>query len=304
MYTIKHAADLTGVPVATLRAWERRYGVVTPRRTESGYRLYDERSLNVIAAIRDLVAAGWSAQQAATEVKRRQASALSEPALSEPTGAEPALSESAREAPDSDRPLADLVAAAADLDSTRLADLLDDQFSRASFEVVVDGWLMPALAEIGKAWADGRLSVAGEHLVAHAVGRRLAAAYDAAARDPRGPRVIVGLPPGARHELGILSFATAARRVGLATTYLGANLPAQDWLTAVTRHQARCAVLSLPREDDLGELDTVVALIRKTHPHLYIAIGGRYQHLAPEGTRPLGHNIAAAATRLAQDLAD
>ena len=293
MYTIKHAADLTGVPVATLRAWERRYGVVTPRRTDSGYRLYDERSLTIITAIRDLVAAGWSAQQAAAEVKRRQ----STPASPQPAAAAP-------DAQASDRPFADLVAVAADLDPIRLAALLDDQFSRASFEAVVDGWLMPALGEIGQAWADGRIDVAGEHLVAHAIGRRLSAAYDAAARDPRGASVLVGLPPGVHHELGILAFATAARRVGLATTYLGADLPAQDWLTAVSRHQARCAVLSVTSEHDLDGLHAVTALIWEAHPHLRIAVGGRYQHLAPAGTYPLGHNIAAAATRLAQDLTD
>ncbi|MBT8224544.1 MAG: MerR family transcriptional regulator, partial [Dactylosporangium sp.] len=73
MYTIKHAADLTGVPVATLRAWERRYGVVVPRRTNAGYRLYDERVLGIITAMHDLVRAGWSPRQAAAEVERSQA---------------------------------------------------------------------------------------------------------------------------------------------------------------------------------------------------------------------------------------
>ena len=42
MYTVKHAAELTGIPAATLRMWERRYAVVTPVRSESGYRLYDD----------------------------------------------------------------------------------------------------------------------------------------------------------------------------------------------------------------------------------------------------------------------
>jgi methylmalonyl-CoA mutase cobalamin-binding subunit len=125
---------------------------------------------------------------------------------------------------------------------------------------------MPALHEIGEAWADGRISVAGEHLVASAVQRRLAAAYEAAARSPQGAGVIVGLPPGSHHELGILAFATAARRVGLAVTYLGANLPSQGWLTAITRNRAQCAVLALPQEQDLDGLTAVVTDIRKAHP--------------------------------------
>ena len=75
--------------------------------------------------------------------------------------------------------------------------MLDERFSRASFESVVDGWLMPSLVALGEAWADGRVSVAGEHLASYAVQRRLAAAYDAAAsRSGRPARSSSGCRPG------------------------------------------------------------------------------------------------------------
>src|SRR3954464_2089233 len=61
MYTIKQASRLTGVSETSLRAWERRYGVVVPGRTESGYRLYDEEALAAVSAMRRLVAGGWAA---------------------------------------------------------------------------------------------------------------------------------------------------------------------------------------------------------------------------------------------------
>src|SRR5665648_1262104 len=164
MYTIKHAAELTGLPVATLRAWERRYGVVAPERTVGGYRLYDEPTLARIRAMRDLVATGWSPRQAADEVSRADDDA---PARDLPAGGEWA---------DGDRADSELVDAARDLDTARLAAILDDRFSRGSFESVVDEWLMPALRGVGVAWAAGDLSTAAAHLAAHAVLRRLAAA--------------------------------------------------------------------------------------------------------------------------------
>ncbi|NLT54094.1 MAG: MerR family DNA-binding transcriptional regulator [Actinomycetales bacterium] len=302
MYTIRRAADLTGIPVATLRAWERRYGVVTPQRTESGYRLYDEPALRALAMMRDLVAEGWSPRQAAAEVERRLATdpatepltTLTGPAATAPTVTPPR---------DGDTPSSpDLVTAAAALDAAGLAELLDERFSRGTFETVVDGWLMPALRELGTAWAAGRVSVAGEHLASHAVQRRLSAAFEAAAHNPFGPDVVVGLPPGARHELGVLAFATAARRAGLAVTYLGADLPVADWSTALAAHRARCAVLSLPRAEDLPGLEAVVAAVRATDPAVRVAVGGRFQHLAPSGVERLGHDIAAAATRVATEL--
>lgn len=55
MYTIKQASRLTGVSEASLRAWERRYGVVVPHRNDSGYRLYDEEALAAVSTMRRLV---------------------------------------------------------------------------------------------------------------------------------------------------------------------------------------------------------------------------------------------------------
>ena len=69
VYTIGHAARLTGVPSATLRAWERRYGLVKPVRSEGGYRLYDEQGLQLLRAMGALVAGGWSASQAAEHLR-------------------------------------------------------------------------------------------------------------------------------------------------------------------------------------------------------------------------------------------
>jgi DNA-binding transcriptional MerR regulator len=73
MYTIKRAAERAGVPVTSLRAWERRYGVVRPARTDAvrpartdaGYRLCDDAAVARLQTMRRLIAAGWSASAAA-----------------------------------------------------------------------------------------------------------------------------------------------------------------------------------------------------------------------------------------------
>jgi hypothetical protein len=71
MYTIKRAAELTGISVATLRAWERRYGVVSPQRSDGGYRLYGPEDVRALAIMNSLVNEGWSAREAAAETLRR-----------------------------------------------------------------------------------------------------------------------------------------------------------------------------------------------------------------------------------------
>jgi methanogenic corrinoid protein MtbC1 len=274
MVTIKRAAELTGVPEHTLRAWERRYGLVSPGRTAAGYRLYDEAALARIRLMHSLVRAGWAPRQAAVESARR-------------TQAESGLP-GERE----------LVAAAAAMDGDAAARVLDAQFARGSFETVVDEWLMPAMTGLGRAWASGEVSVAGEHLVSNLVMRRLAAAYEAAGQPASGRTILVGAPPGVDHELGLLAFATAARRAGTATVYLGSQLPAEAWHDAALKVGADAAVSSLYRRRDAARLRPVVEAVADL-PSLELWVGGRHQHLAPPPFRPLGHSISEAAVRLA-----
>lgn len=272
MLTISKAAALTGVPEHTLRAWERRYDLISTSRTASGYRVYDEAAIARIRTMRALVEAGWAPRDAAVEATRATAS---------------------DDAGDVQR----LLAAAADLDADTVAAVVDAQLARGPFETVVDEWLMPALVRLGRAWAESTVSVAGEHLVSTVVMRRLAATYEAAG-NPSGPAVVIGSPPGVDHELGLLAFATAARRAGVHTVYLGAQVPAESWRLAVEKVGALAAVSSLHRRRDARRLVPVVDALADVRG-LRLWAGGRHQDAAPPPFRPLGHSIAAAAARLA-----
>lgn len=297
MYTIKHAAELTGLSATTMRAWERRYGIVEPHRTDTGYRLYDADAVRALSVMASLVHQGWAPRQAADEARRMVAAG--ELPVVEVARADPAGSPDGEPA---EEPYEELVAAAAALDAVAVSRVLDERFSLASFEAVVDGWLMPSLQAVGQAWADGRVSVAGEHLVSYTIQRRLAAAFDAASAHATGPRVLVGLPPGVRHELGQLAFAAAACRSGLNVTYVGADLPAQDWVTATQVHHADCVVLAAHCEDDLPGLRNVVNVLRIARPELLVGVGGGQQDASPQSCLRLGHSIGDAAARLASRL--
>lgn len=296
MLTIKRAAALTGLSEATLRAWERRYAVVSPHRTEAGYRLYDEQQLQVLRAMADLVSDGWSPREAAAELTAAApASSRGGDAAAETTAAPPREEEQpGRDAASTD----ELVAAGAAMDEARLASVLDEGFSRGSFEAVARAWLFPALRALGTAWQAGEVTVAGEHLVAGALQRRLAGAFDAAGRRAGAPRVVVGLPPGSRHELGALAFATAARRAGLDASYLGPDLPEPDWVRAVSSQAARAAVLAVPRADDVAAARAVARRLHREAPGVLVAVGGRLQDTMPAFCVQLGHDVGTAAARL------
>lgn len=298
MYTISHVAELLGVPAATLRAWQRRYGVVSPKRSDAGYRLYDDADLDTLRRMQRLIVAGWSPMQAA------DAARTADHELTEPV---PATPEAPRLAATVD---GDLVAAAAALDASAVSRMLDERLAYASFEQLADGWLLPQLERLGAAWAAGQVSVAGEHLVAATVQRRLSTLYDLTGTTGRRSVLVTGLPTGCRHELGILCFAIAGRRLGMTVTHLGADLPDDDWRIAIDMHQARAAVLSVPTPEDVPPAARLVHALAGAD--LVVGVGGRCQQQVRQscGTRIsdrvewLGHRIGPAAAHIASRLGD
>ena len=319
MYTIKRAAELTGISVATLRAWERRYGVVSPKRSEGGYRLYGPEDVRALAIMNSLVTEGWSAREAAADTLRRLSArdaggregsppgggratraSPTTPASSGSTGSRVgALRSSGRfQSEDAEA----FVRAAERLDSASATAVLDSRFALGTFEHVVDDWLMPTLELVGEEWAHGRLTVAGEHLVSYAVQRRLAAAYEAASGRVDGPTLLVGLPPGARHELGLLAFAVAARRAGFATVYVGADLPAEDWVRAIEARRAAGIVMAVPRELDSTSAQEIVDTVSRTHPEVVIGLGGSRQDEISGKVIHLGHSITVAVGEMTRRL--
>lgn len=299
MYTIKRASEMVGVPVATLRAWQRRYRVVEPRRSDSGYRLYSAADIAKLRSMQALVASGWSPKEAAAVVSDDS------DLKAERDDLERNQPPRSRSSPRATAQTLDLVAAAAALDPSAVTQLLDERFATGSFEHVVDGWLLPELDRLGMAWAEGGLTVAGEHMAAGAVQRRLSASFDAAAVDgARSPLLLTGLPPGCRHELGILAFATAARRQGLAVVHLGSDLPLADWLTAAERHRPDAIVLAAPTPSDVAPVLEIIEGI--STGRMLVAIGGRHQdevvaaaiRLGHPAALALGHSVSRAAALL------
>jgi len=295
VYSIGHAAQLTGVPAATLRVWERRYGLVRPQRSEGGYRLYDEHALQVLRAMSSLVAAGWSPRTAAAHLLAG-ASAPDGPRAvapaAPPAGSGPALDTTT------------LAQGAVDLDREAVAAALDAAFAAADLEQVVDEWLMPSLEVVGSWWRDGLVDVAGEHVVSAAVERRLGATLDAVTTPVRGPLVAVGLARGSLHQLGVLAFAVALRRLGVDVVYLGADLPPQSWVGLVRAQPPAAVVIGAPMATDVIAVRETVDALRAARPQLPVFVGGSAQDEVGHGTRALGHAIQRASRDLVDALGD
>lgn len=219
-------ARRTGVPVDTLRAWERRYGVLRPTRTDGGQRRYGDEDVERVLWLAARVAEG---QRISDAVAYLQALETEDDA---PGAAAPGPTSALASR---------LAAAARQGDGPRVEIELDRTFAALPLVQAMELVVFPALAELGRRWADGEEVVVAEHLLSTATDRRLAARLSAARR-PRGPIGIVACPSGERHSVGALCLSVLMAQDGWRVSFLGADTPLAEADTVAQARRARACV--------------------------------------------------------------
>lgn len=287
-YPIGVVARLTGVPIETLRAWERRHGVVVPGR-EGGARTYAEADVRKLRLLRELVAAGHPIGRLAA-LGDRELRALARSRRGGPRPLAPA---------DPDRGGVDRIWRALerfDVDAAEVA--LERHAALLPAEALCLEIALPLLRRVGDAWSEGRIGVAHEHLVSGAV-RTLLGSLTRLLRPVRSGearRVVFAAIEGEQHELGLAAGALLAAAARLSPVYLGANVPARDVLDAVRWTGARALVLASVSERSGADPARVVAEIARAIPAgVDVLVGGAQ-------ARGLQAALAAGPARWIPDL--
>lgn len=280
-YNTKAVAQETGVPADTFRAWERRYGVPQPQRTEGGHRLYSERDIATIRWLRDRTAEGLTISQAIALMSDGSESNLSW--LNTAVDTEPHTW---------DRLRSRLFSALVDFDSTRSEQILGEAFALYPLEEVFLRLIQPTMVDIGESWHNGRLSVTAEHFATQFVRRKLAGLFNTYnVTDGRG-LLLVGCAPSEQHDLGALMLAVFLVRHGWQVIYLGPEIPLRDMLDTIRHLQPDLVCMSASTTEtamQLLELGRAVQVLPPPVP-LY-GYGGRAFNLNPILTQRMPGNF-------------
>lgn len=202
-----------GLSTHTIRAWERRYGLVSPLRTEGGYRVYGPGDLARVRAAASLVESGVSAANSAARVL-----------AAERANGGPKANSASRPARDVG---ASLLAAVLDFDEAAVHASLDRLFADRPIEEAIETQLLPFLRQLGGLWAAGEASVAHEHFASALIRRRLSAHTMTWGRG-QGPVVILACLPGEQHDLALLCLGVLLGRSGWRVRFLGSGTPIRD----------------------------------------------------------------------------
>jgi MerR family transcriptional regulator, light-induced transcriptional regulator len=272
----------TGLSTHVLRAWERRYGAVSPGRTEGGQRLYSDADVGRLQLLKRVTEAGRPiglvAQLATPELARLAGedavggrspggSVLGVEGVAGGSGAGP-WAGGGSAAPH----LEACLAAAESLDGRALRAELMRAVVQLDVASVVTGVVAPLLTRVGELWAEGRLRPAQEHVVSAAVRQVLdwlLARYDPA---PGAPAFLVTTPAGELHEFGAMLAGLVAADAGWRVVYLGPSLPPEEVATAAAQAGARVVALSILAGSPVEDVEALAGLLPVG---VMLVVGGR-----------------------------
>lgn len=289
-----HIGELSrrsGYSADVIRAWERRYDLLRPTRTDGGYRLYSADDISRLRLMRHYLGRGISASRAAGLVHRVQTAALDANPGVPPGDVRKAL-----------RVLRDSLEGFDDGPADRTLERVLGVFAPGA---VLRDIVLPYLREVGERWACGEATIAQEHFASNFLEgwmHTMARGWNRS-----GPyRAVLACVPGERHALGLMAFGLALHDLGWRITYLGADAPVLAVEHAADAVGADVVVFSAALPTTLAsQLDKLRALSRR---HA-VAVGGagatanRSEWLASR-TLPADPIIAAHALTAHQEVAE
>ena len=303
-HPIKIVAQRTGLTAHVIRIWEKRYGAVTPLRTDTNRRLYSEAEIDRLSLLRQATAAGHNISQAA-ELDDADLRRLLSGGTTTADASAQAKSHGREKGGDylnqSLRQIGDLDGASFEATLARAAVQLGS--NRFLHELVV-----PLTQRIGDLWEAGHIKIAHEHFASSIIRSFLAANYRPFATPETAPLLVVATPPGQLHELGAVMVCAAATNQGWRVTYLGSSMPPVELAGAAMQSKARAVALSLvyPQDDPL--LAQELRNLRRCLPsEISLLVGGRSAVAYSAALREIGawqiddlKNLTEALQRLRQ----
>lgn len=220
-YSIKDLEQLSGIKAHTLRIWEQRYNLLSPKRTDTNIRYYDDADLKLILNVALLNDNGFKISKIAgmSEAEmREEVVKLTEKSLTH------------------DDQIHALTICMIEMDEERFDKVLSTNILKIGFEQTMMNIIYPFMSKIGVLWQTGAINPAQEHFISNLVRQKLIVAIDGQIYKGGGKKFLLYLPEGELHEVSILFAAYLIKARGHKVIYLGQNTPNEDLLAVYKLH--------------------------------------------------------------------
>lgn len=213
-FTIKDLENLSGIKAHTIRIWEQRYQFLKPSRTNTNIRYYSNEELKKILNIALLNKYGYKI----SHIDKMNELEVKEKILS--------LSQLQAQ---QEKIVNDLIKCMIDLDMDKLEEILNKYIVARGIEKSIIHIIFPFLEKIGILWLTNHINPAQEHLVTNIIRQKLIVGIEGAGSLVKvNKTVLLFLPEGEHHEVGLLFVNYLLKSRGINVIYLGANVPIND----------------------------------------------------------------------------
>jgi DNA-binding transcriptional MerR regulator len=221
-YSIKDLEQMSGIKAHTLRIWEQRHNLLSPKRTETNIRYYDDDDLKLILNVALLNDNGFKISKIAVmsqEEIKQNVIQLTERSLTY------------------DDQIHALTICMIEMDEERFDKVLSANIIKIGFEQTMLNIIYPFMSKIGVLWQTGAINPGQEHFISNLIRQKLIVAIDGQIYKNGGKKFLLFLPEAELHEISLLFAAYIIKLKGHKVIYLGQNTPNEDLLTVYRLHQ-------------------------------------------------------------------
>jgi DNA-binding transcriptional MerR regulator len=263
-YRIKSVSQITGLTTHAIRKWENRYNLCSPQRSENGYRVYSQGDLQLLMYLKSQTDSG---------IPIGQLAALGDNALQKAISAvSPDVSEISEECREGARTV---INAARAMDQLQVETILHQSLRKFGLDNACGKFFFPLLKVVGRMWHEGKLAIAGEHLISQTIRRFLSENALSQGRKTKGPTAIVGCMPNDFHDIGAMTATGILQQNGWKTIYLGPDSDIELIHFSCVKRQSSLVVLGCVFEQKPEQMKDIIFDITKfLLPITSVVVGG------------------------------
>lgn len=260
-YSIKDLEQLSGIKAHTLRIWEQRYSIISPKRTDTNIRTYDDKDLKLVLNISSLKDHGHKISdisRMSVEEMYREVVKISDRQLNYPDQ------------------IHALTITMIDLDEERFEKIISTNILQFGFENTMIHIIYPFLSRIGTLWVTGSVGPAQEHFIINLIRQKIIVAIDGqvSKQRPDGKKYMLFLPEGELHEISLLFANYIIRARYNKVVYLGQSLPFNELVFAYNLHRPDYIFSALTSVPSNSDVQPFVNKLMRTFPESHILLTG------------------------------
>lgn len=265
VYNVKAVSKLLGIQPGTLRAWERRYKIIAPKRNEAGHRIYSEEHIDILKWLMNKVDQGFTISQAVALLEKSQISIDRQSEMKRNKG------ESDHAAVLMDKLLQSLL----NFDETEAKERLDKAFSLFSVDKVVFEMLDFLCKQIELQFDNGIVTSAQRNFAFSFIRSRFGMILHTLPVKGLLPKAIAVCGPNETNELSLLTLTIFLRRMGFEVVYIGASISDNDFGNVIESIKPEFFFLSCHKGENVEKTIKLVDDLCKRYQPLHIGIIGR-----------------------------